>query len=160
MTEKGYSPITVTPNFYQLGTNSFPAYLSLGEVGMIIEGGTGATFDILVKQIEELDIEPERIKYLALTHTHTDHIGAIPRLRRLWPHLKIVTGPVGLKMMNRLAEKEEVLKDFIETDRSISELRIGAGELDKIPPELDSYTFGVDMVVEEGESIDLGSGVA
>jgi hypothetical protein len=62
MSEKEYEILTVAPNFYQLGTPSYPAYLTMGDSGRIIEGGTGATFPILVKQIEELGIEPERIE--------------------------------------------------------------------------------------------------
>jgi glyoxylase-like metal-dependent hydrolase (beta-lactamase superfamily II) len=160
MTEKRYRHISIIPNFYQLGTPSFPAYLSLGDDGMIIEGGTGATFAIIIDQLKELVIEPERIKYLFLTHTHADHIGAIPRLRRIWPHLKVVASPVGEKLLTRLATKEEALKEFITMDRDIAEIRLSKGELDAVPPELDNYTFGVDMVVKEGDRLDLGSGVS
>ena len=99
MSEKRHNPITITQSFYQLGTPSFPAYLSLGDNGMLIEGGTGATFAIITEQIEELGIEPERIKYLTLTHTHPDHIGAMPHLKRQWPHLKIVASPIAAKIL-------------------------------------------------------------
>jgi len=160
MTDKRYRHISITPNFYQLGTPSFPAYLSLGDDGMIIEGGTGATFAIIIDQLKELGIEPERIKYLFLTHTHTDHIGAIPRLRRIWPHLKVVSSPVGEKLLTRLVTKDEALKEFITMDRDIAEIRLSKGELDAVPPELGNYTFGVDMVVKEGDRLDLGSGVS
>jgi glyoxylase-like metal-dependent hydrolase (beta-lactamase superfamily II) len=160
MTDKRYSHISITPNFYQLGTPSFPAYLSLGDDGMIIEGGTGATFAMIIDQLKELGIEPERIKYLFLTHTHPDHIGAIPRLRRIWPHLKVVASPVGEKLLTKLVTKEEALKEFLEVDRSITRIMLSKGEIDAVPPELDSYTFGVDMVVKEGDWLDLGSGVS
>src|SRR4030065_241894 len=83
MSKKRHEPVKITQSFYQLGIPSFPAYLSLGDKGMLIEGGTGVTFAIIVEQIKELGIEPERIEYLTLTHTHPDHIGPVPHLRRL-----------------------------------------------------------------------------
>ena len=49
-----YQPIAVTSTFFQLGTSNYPAYLSLGQDGMIIEGGTSATSDIIVNQIDEV----------------------------------------------------------------------------------------------------------
>ena len=95
MNEIMHKPIAITSNFYQLGTPSFPAYLSMGDVGMIVEGGTGPTFDIIVSQIEALGIDPKKIEYIVLTHTHPDHIGAIPHLKRLWPHLRVLASAVG-----------------------------------------------------------------
>lgn len=155
MSEKRHKPITITPNFHQLGTTSFPAYLSMGDYGMIIEGGTGATSAIIIEQIEELGIEPERIKYVALTHTHADHIGAVPHLKRLWPHLKLVASTVAAKLLNR----EEMIKEFLQQDRSIAEILISKGEIAKLPPELEDYAFEVDLVVNEGDRLDLGSGI-
>ena len=45
----------------------------MGDYGAIFEGGITATASLLVKQITELGIQPERIKYVVLTHTHPDH---------------------------------------------------------------------------------------
>ena len=54
MNIKQHPPIEVAENFYQLGTPAFPAFLSMGEIGMLIEGGTGPTFQIIVDQIKSL----------------------------------------------------------------------------------------------------------
>jgi len=155
MTEKEHQPITITPNLYQLGTPSFPAYLSMGEEGMIIEGGTGPTFNIIVKQIEALGIDPKQIKYIVLTHTHADHIGAVPHLKILWPHLKVLASPMAAKALSN----EEMLKEFLWVDGNIAKLMMKKGEIAELPPVLKDYNFEVDTMVEEGDRIDLGSGI-
>ena len=156
MSKKRHEPVKITRSFYQLGIPSFPAYLSLGEKGMLIEGGTGVTFAIIVEQIKELGIKPERIKYIALTHTHPDHIGAVPHLKRLWPHLKIAAGSVAAKLL----KSQRMIKEFRQTDRTISEIMINKGEIAELPPELENYIFEVDKVLEEGDRLELGSGIA
>ena len=155
MSERVYEILTVAPDFYQLGTPSYPAYLTMGDSGMIIEGGTGATFPILVNQIRELGIEPERIKYIALTHTHPDHVGAVPHLKKLWPHLKVV----GSEQAARQLQKEEFIKNFLSIDRTITEIMLVKGDIDWWSDELEDPVIEVDVIVGEGEKIDLGSGV-
>ena len=123
---------------------------------MLIEGGTGATFAIIVEQIKELGIEPECIKYIALTHTHPDHIGAVPHLKRLWPHLKIAASSLAVKLL----KSQRMIKEFRENDRTISEIMINKGEIEELPPELENYIFEVDKVLEEGDRLELGSGIA
>jgi len=155
MTDKEHQPITVTSNFYQLGTPSFPAYLSMGEDGMIIEGGTGPTSNIIVKQIEALGIDPQHIKYIVLTHTHADHIGAVPHLKIRWPHLKILASSRGANALS----SEGTLKEFLVVDGNIAKLMKGKGEITELPPPLTNYNFEVDTIVDEGDRIDLGSGI-
>jgi len=155
MSKKRHEPITITRNFYQLGTPAFPVYLSLGDNAMLIEGGTGATFAMIVEQIKELGIKPERIKYVALTHTHPDHIGAVPHLKRLWPHLKIAASSLAAKLL----KSQRMIKEFRENDRTISEIMINKGEIAEMPPELEHYHFEVDKVLEEGDRLELGSGI-
>ena len=150
-----YKPVAITEDFYQLGTPSFPVYLSLGDEGMIIEGGTGGVAAIIMEQLKGLGIPPERIKYIVLTHTHADHIGAVPHLKRLLPHLKTVASPVAA----RLLASGETMKEFLRMDRTLAEIMLAKGRIAELPPQIDNYVFAVDMVVSEGDRIDLGSGV-
>jgi glyoxylase-like metal-dependent hydrolase (beta-lactamase superfamily II) len=150
-----HEPIQVTPHLFQLGVSTFPAYLSMGEIGMIIEGGTGPTTDIIVSQIEFLGIDPTSIKYIALTHTHADHVGGYPRLRKLWPHVKIVASSTAAK----LVQGENFVKEFVRADKMIGDILIEKGEIQEMPPGIDEYRFDVDRIVEEGEKIDLGHGI-
>jgi glyoxylase-like metal-dependent hydrolase (beta-lactamase superfamily II) len=149
------SPIEITPNFYQLGTPPFPAYLSIGEDVMIIEGGTGPTTEIIIKQIETLGINPDRIKYMALTHTHADHIGAVPRIKLLWPHVKIISSAQGARILGN----KNMLQEFLWVDNNIAQLMKSKGEINEPPAPLEEYDFNVDLVVEEGDRIELGAGI-
>jgi 2-aminobenzoylacetyl-CoA thioesterase len=150
-----HKPIQLTPHLTQLGTNSFPVYLSMGEEGMMIEGGTGPTFEIIVSQIKSLGIDPMKIKYIALTHTHGDHVGAVPRLRKLWPHIKVLGGVTADKFL----KKDRFVKEFLPTDKMIGKILLEKGDIERLPDELDEYRFEADAVVEEGGVIDLGDGI-
>ena len=155
MKEKIPQPIVVTPHLFQLGLPSFPVYLSMGEEGMIIEGGTGPTADIIVKQIAMLGIDPARITSLCLTHTHFDHVGAVPRLRRLWPHLKVMTGSLGAEFL----QKDTFVQEFLPQDRMIADILLERGAITAHPSPLDAYNFKADRILEEGDDIDLGAGI-
>ena len=155
MTDTLHNPIVITPHLFQLGTPSFPAYLSMGEVGMIIEGGTGPTFGIIVSQIEALGIDPKKINYVVLTHSHADHIGGVPHLKRTWPHLKLLASSAGSETLRT----KELLKEFLLVDLSIAQLMRARGELKRLPVQLEGYCFEADSVVKEGDRIDLGAGI-
>lgn len=150
-----HPPISLTNNFFQLGTPAFPAFLSMGEAGMLIEGGTGPTFPIIVEQIRSLGISPERIKYIALTHTHADHIGGIPHFKRIWPHIKLI----GSSNADKILQKKELFLEYLLADTAIAQLMKAKDEIDDLPPTLNDYHFELDSNVKEGDSIDLGKGV-
>ncbi len=155
MTTKILKPIEVTPNFFQLGTFEFPAYLSIGEEGMIIEGGTGPTFQIMIDQIRYLGIDIKRIKYIVLTHTHPDHIGALPHFQYHYPQIELLTTQMGAKILS----KKELYKQFLLVDLGIAQLMKAKGEIDSLPEPVKDYQFRVDRILKEGDRIDLGCGI-
>jgi glyoxylase-like metal-dependent hydrolase (beta-lactamase superfamily II) len=151
-----HEPIRITPHLFQLGTKSFPVYLSMGEQGMIIEGGTGPTFDIIVSQIESLDIDSSKIRYIALTHSHSDHVGAMPHFKKRFPHIKVL----GSSVTEKILKKERFLKDFLPADKMICDILRDKGDIYEMPPVLEKYDFDIDQVVSEGEKIELGQGIS
>ena len=155
MNPKTAEPVTITPSLYKLGTNAFPAFLSMGDVGMIIEGGTGPTADMIIEQIKRLGIQMEKIQYVFLTHTHADHIGALPHLKRRWPHIQILASATGAKILNT----RELYNEFLLVDLGIAQLMKAKSEIDEIPATPEDYRFEVDMVVKGGDTIELGNQV-
>lgn len=151
-----HPPISLTDTFFQLGTPAFPAFLSLGDFGMLIEGGTGPTFPIILEQIRILGISPEKIKYILLTHTHADHIGGIPHFKRIWPHIEII----GSTNADRIFQKKELFHEYIVADTAIAQLMKAKEEITDLPPILIDYHFGLDSRVKEGDKIDLGKGIS
>lgn len=151
-----HEQIRITPHFTQLGTPDFPTYLSMGRDGMLIEGGTGATFPIMVDQLRSLAIDPERIRYIVLTHSHPDHIGAVPHFQALWPHIKLLASPIIGQVLNRT----ELFREFLLTDLGIAQLMKARGEIDALPEPVEEYVFKVDSTVQENDRIDLGEGIA
>ncbi len=155
MTDTLHKPLVITPHLFQLGTPSFPAYLSMGEMGMIIEGGTGPTFEMIVNQIEALGMDPSKISYIVLTHSHADHIGGVPHLKRTWPHVKLLASSAGSETLR----SKELLKEFLLVDLGIAQLMKAKGEIERFPATIDRYCFEPDAVVKEGDRIDLGAGI-
>lgn len=155
MTTVNHKPIPLSPHLFQVGTPSFPAYLTLGDEGMLIEGGTGATFEIMVDQFKYLGVEPKMIKYIVLTHTHPDHIGAVPHFQKAWPHIKLLASPVGKQTLART----ELFKQFQLTDLGIAQLMKAKSEIDALPDPTTDYTFTVDSAIQEGDRIELGQGI-
>ncbi len=60
------------------------SYVLRGPKGVaLIETGPGSTVDNLLQGLEHLDIAPEEITDILLTHIHLDHAGAAGRMARL-----------------------------------------------------------------------------
>jgi len=87
------------------------------------------------------------LDYLFITHTHYDHIGALPFLRKGWPSLRLVTSQTGAAIL---------LKDTPR--RVIRELSIvAANECNaNIDTTYSDDVFHADVIVKDGDIIPLG----
>jgi glyoxylase-like metal-dependent hydrolase (beta-lactamase superfamily II) len=150
-----HQPIPISPHFFQLGLQPFPVYLSLGDIGMIIEGGTGPTSAIIADQIRALRIDPNIIQYVFLTHTHADHVGAVPHLKRIWPHLKVAISATGAGILNA----PELYREIILVDHGIAQLLKARAEIECLPPWPKPFRFEADVIMADGDRIDLGQSI-
>ena len=121
-------------NFISLGGGHVPAFLYCGSPPVLFDPGVSAFGPLYLKKIKEYIARPEEL-ILALTHSHFDHCGAAPYLRRKIPGLRIAASsraasvlqrPNAVKLIRRLnAEYErEMQKGLEEEDVSFEPLDI------------------------------------
>jgi len=92
-------------------------------------------------------LKGRQLDYLFITHTHYDHIGALPFLRDEWPSLRLVTSQTGAAILLRDTPR-----------RVIRELStVAANEYNvKIDTAYSDDAFRADVIVKDGEIIPLG----
>jgi glyoxylase-like metal-dependent hydrolase (beta-lactamase superfamily II) len=87
------------------------------------------------------------LDYIFITHTHYDHVGALPFLRGEWPGAKLITSEAGAAVL---------LKDTPR--RVIRQLSAVAAETNRasFDPSYSDETFRADVIVKDGDIINLG----
>ncbi|MHB8124757.1 MAG: MBL fold metallo-hydrolase [Desulfitobacteriaceae bacterium] len=145
----------VSEKVYLLGDPYYQVYLVRGESCALVETGVSYTVPNIVAQLAELGISPEEIRYLVITHAHYDHTCGVPGLQRAFPHLRTVASPVTAKV---IAKEKVVAAHFLE-DKAVVETLLRKGLLKQYdnsfqPPSI----ISVDMVMNEGDVLDLGGG--
>ena len=87
------------------------------------------------------------LDYLFITHTHYDHIGALPFFRKEWPSLRLVTSQAGAAVLLKDTPRR-VIREFSVVAANDCNTTIDAAYSDD--------AFYADIVVKEGDSIPLG----
>ncbi len=83
-------PGWVCEGIYLLGKPESNVYLLDGADEMaIIGGGMIYIAPLVIEQIKKLNIDPNKIKKGVILHSHFDHIGIFPYLKKNWPWLQI-----------------------------------------------------------------------
>ena len=146
-------PGKITDRIEFLGTQENCLYLIKGREAMIIGGGVTATAPSLEKQISAMDFDFKKIKYLVIPHSHFDHCGAAPYLKRKFPHVQIVASAYSKEVLS----KDKVVSYIADTNKEVIDVLGLQDEYERLNLQFDGVH--VDRVVAENDIIDLGDGI-
>ena len=143
-------PGPVTDSIEFLGRKELCTYLVKGDTYALVGGVMAHVIPEVLYQLNDLDIDLERIKYLILLHTHYDHIGMAPSLVRMWPWLKVAVSRVGASVL----KNQRALKLIQDYNNEVLEAE---GRIDLVEPlNLVDRGFPVHVVLDDWMELDLG----
>jgi glyoxylase-like metal-dependent hydrolase (beta-lactamase superfamily II) len=113
----------------------------------LIDCGMAYCGEVLIANIKrELGDRP--LDYVILSHTHYDHIGGLPYLRREWPDLVSFGAAYGKKVL----DKETALQQIMKLAEGAWERFCGK----EYPPEIVMEGLRIDRIICENDVILLG----
>lgn len=92
------------------------SYIISGSNPMIIESGPTNSIPNLLMGIKELEIKPEDIQYIAVTHIHLDHGGGAGTLLKHLSNAKVLVHPRGVQHLTdpeRLWSSSQSVLDYV-----------------------------------------------
>ena len=126
------------------GSDAF--LLRTGDKAVLIDSGFSFCADILVENIKT-ELKGQPLDYILLTHSHYDHASGAPYCKAAFAGAQIVASAYTAKIFTKPSAKA-VMKEMNDS----AALDYGYGEYPDRLGEL-----GVDIVVAEGDVIDLGN---
>lgn len=134
---------------HAIGHIGYPAYIIKGKHStMMFDAGINLLAPKYYSDLTALLSDPQKLHYAAITHSHYDHLGAIPYLLKKIPSLKVV----GAERIQQLLSKQSVI-DYMTHLSDIQRpmfADITANE------DVSLSYFTISNPVKEGDIIELG----
>ncbi len=146
-------PAIINERLEYLGEFDMCTYLLKGEEYMLIEGAMSYLVPTLFQQIEEMGIDTDRITRYLILHSHYDHCGAVPPIKKKFPHMKVVAS----HRAREIYAKEKAVKFIQYMNRQELEKHGMTEDWGGLSLAFDGIE--VDEAVGDGDVIDLGRGV-
>lgn len=138
----------ICEDLYSIGYHFIPAFLLLSDPPVLFDAGLTIAGPRYLEDLTEYLRNPDRLGYIFLTHSHYDHCGAIPYLKRNINNLKIAASRLAAETFRKpkaIQLMQSLSKDYEEKFRK----QIGNEDI-----SFDSIE--VDIIVEDGNEIKLG----
>ncbi len=107
----------IAENLFILGNIYYPSFLIKGKHSFIIDTGISITGVSIYNDLTKYLNSPYDLEAILLTHSHFDHAGSAPYLKRKIPLVKILASPVASEVFKKTKAVELIRslnKDFEE----------------------------------------------
>lgn len=126
--------------------NFIASYILKGKQSAIVETGPTSSIPNLLHCLRKLNIKPDEVAYVAVSHIHLDHGGGAGTLLKYLPKAKVVVHPRGAP---HLADPEKLWQQSKMVLGRITEMY---GKLEPVPEERI-------IAAADGMTLDLGNDV-
>lgn len=131
------------------GNQYYPGYIVKGrEMRLMIDAGINLMGPAYIASLEKIFGDRNALDYVFATHSHFDHLGSIPYLKRKLPRLRAGAAP----RVGTLMKKESVLKlmaELSEHERASFQDIVGDEDV-----RIEAVDF--EYSLKEGDRFDLG----
>jgi glyoxylase-like metal-dependent hydrolase (beta-lactamase superfamily II) len=140
----------IADGLFSIGDKDIPTWLLMSGTPALFDAGITFMGPRYLADLREHLGDVRRLGWLFLTHSHFDHAGAAPYLKRQIPNLKVAAGASAAETF----KKESAVRLIQSLSRDYEEKFSGL-----IGSENVSFdTLTVDRVLQDGEEVDLDSG--
>ncbi len=138
-------------DLYAIGDHRLPAFLFMGTEPVLFDAGMDFMGPAYLRDLKKYLGDPSRLKYLLLTHSHFDHSGAAPYLKRKISGLKIGASSKAAEIFQKASAVEFIRNLSRGAQKNFSS---------QVDPWEDSVfkPFNIDRILNDGDRLDLGPG--
>ena len=125
-------------------------HLDGGREAVLIGGGMAYLAPRILPQIEAFAVDVKKITKLIVLHTHFDHCGLVPYLKKLWPWIKVAASEKG---RSRLSDPR-----VTQTIAASNQMAIARAGLDEEATRLGFEFTGIEVqqALKEGDRLVCG----
>jgi 2-aminobenzoylacetyl-CoA thioesterase len=142
------APATIDSCVFLIGNIGFPAVFVTAGINVMFEAGVSIMGPVYVDELRQR-LEHDTLDMLFVTHSHYDHIGSCEQVRQAFPDLR-VAGHALIQDVVKNPRAISTMKDLSNVYRELLDMKGPSTEF--IPPK-------IDILLKDGDEIDLGKGI-
>lgn len=137
---------------YHIATAVSSHLLFASEKIALVDTGISATSSLLIGELDSLLGSDNILDYILITHSHFDHVGGIPYLRKYAPNIVVVGSPTTAELLENREFCEKLFERNVACAKAMNQ---------EMVMEFDEWfsAMFIDRIVGDGDVIELGDGV-